>query len=57
MAPKIDALLTRTDSIAQAFGFNGTPALIVGSQVVAGAVDLPTLRRLVAEARKKPTVR
>ncbi|GAA3276244.1 DsbA family protein [Sphingomonas yabuuchiae] len=49
---EIDALLTRTDSIAQAIGFNGTPALIVGSQVVAGAVDLPTLRRLVAEARK-----
>ena len=31
---EIDALLTRTDSIAQAIGFNGTPALIVGSQVV-----------------------
>ena len=54
---EIDALLTRTDSIAQAIGFNGTPALIVGSQVVAGAVDLPTLRRLVAEARKKPAAR
>ena len=55
--PEIDALLARTDGIARAIGFNGTPALIVGSQVVAGAVDLPTLRRLVAEARNKPAAR
>ena len=54
---EIDALLARTDGIARAIGFNVTPALIVGSQVVAGAVDLPTLRRLVAEARNKPAAR
>jgi protein-disulfide isomerase len=54
---EIDALLTRTDAIASAIGFNGTPALIVGSQVVAGAVDLPALRRLVATARAKPEAR
>ena len=53
----IDGLLARTDGIARAIGFNGTPALIIGSQVVAGAVDLPTLRRLVAEARSKPAAR
>ena len=50
----IDALLARTDAIAGAIGVNGTPVLIVGSQVVPGAVDLPTLRRLVATARAKP---
>ena len=54
---EIDALLARTNAIAEAIGFNGTPALIVGSQVVAGAVDLPTLRRLVATARSKPAER
>jgi protein-disulfide isomerase len=51
---EIDALLARTDSIAGAIGFNGTPALIVGAQVVAGAVDLTALRGLVATARSKP---
>jgi protein-disulfide isomerase len=51
---KIDALLARADAIATAIRFNGTPALIVGSQVVAGAVDLPSLRKLVASARAKP---
>ena len=53
----IDGLLARTDGIAGAIGFNGTPAVIVGSRVVAGAVELPTLRRLVAEARSKPAAR
>ncbi|GGB30981.1 MULTISPECIES: DsbA family protein [Sphingomonas] len=54
---EIDALLARTNTIAEAIGFNGTPALIVGSQVVAGAVDLPSLRKLVASARAKPEAR
>jgi protein-disulfide isomerase len=53
----IDGLLARTDGVARAIGFNGTPALIVGSRVVAGAVDLPTLRRLVAEGRSKTAAR
>ena len=54
---EIDALLARTDPIASAIGFNGTPAFIVGSQVVAGAVDLPALRRIVATARSKSEAR
>jgi protein-disulfide isomerase len=54
---EIDALLARTNAIAEAIGFNGTPALIVGSQLVAGAVDLPSLRLLVASARVKPKAR
>ncbi|EIZ79888.1 DSBA-like thioredoxin domain protein [Novosphingobium sp. Rr 2-17] len=50
---EIDALLARTDAIAESFRFAGTPALIVGPQAIAGAVDLPTLRGLVAAARSK----
>lgn len=47
----IDALLMRTEAIARTIGFGGTPVLIVGSQIVPGAVDLAMLRRLVAAAR------
>ncbi|MET4897056.1 DsbA family protein [Sphingomonadaceae bacterium jetA1] len=54
---EIDALLARTNAIAEAVGFHGTPALIVGSQLVAGAVDLPSLRRIVATARARPEAR
>lgn len=51
---EIDGLLARTEAIASAIGVNGTPVLIVGSQIAPGAVDLPTLRGLVATARAKP---
>jgi protein-disulfide isomerase len=54
---EIDALLARTNAVAELIGFNATPALIDDSQVVAGAVDLPTLRRLVATAHSKHQVR
>ena len=37
--------------LAQALGIEGTPALVVGTTLVPGAVDLPALERLVAEAR------
>lgn len=52
---EIDALLARTNAIANAIGINGTPVLILGSQVVPGAIDAATLRRLVTAARAKPT--
>jgi protein-disulfide isomerase len=52
--PEIDALLAPTDAVASAIGFNRAPALLVGSQVAAGAVDLPALRWLAVTARSKP---
>lgn len=50
---EIDALLARTDAFARAVGLSGTPALIVGRQLVPGSVDLATLRTLVAGARSE----
>jgi protein-disulfide isomerase len=38
--------------LAHALGIQGTPALVVGEDMVPGAVELPELRRLVADARK-----
>ena len=37
--------------LAQTLGIDGTPAMVIGRTLVPGAVDLPTLERLVAEAR------
>jgi protein-disulfide isomerase len=37
--------------LARSLGIEGTPALVIGDTLVPGAVDLPTLERLVAEAR------
>ena len=38
-AKAIDAVLSRNDQQAQAFGFNGTPSFIVGKYRVPGVLD------------------
>jgi len=48
---KIDDALGRNFQLAEALNINGTPAFLVGSQLVPGAVDYGTLKKLVEEAR------
>lgn len=50
-APEIAEVLARTDAIAEALGFEGTPSFLVGRQLLQGGRDLATMKRLVAEAR------
>lgn len=49
--PAIQRRIDNNMRLAQALGIDGTPALVIGETLVPGAVDLPTLERLVAEAR------
>lgn len=49
--PDIEAALTRNFQLAEALNINGTPAFVVGNELVPGAVDLETLKKLIAEAR------
>ena len=51
---EIDALLARTNEQAPAIGLQGTPAFIIGAYLAPGALDLATLRKAVAEARRNP---
>jgi protein-disulfide isomerase len=51
-APEIETVIKRSYSLAEALQIRGTPAFIVGEELVPGAVDLPTLKALVAKARK-----
>lgn len=51
---EIDALLARTSEQAPAIGLRGTPAFIIGAYLAPGALDLATLRKAVAEARRNP---
>ena len=53
-APEIGALLARELALAQALGIDGTPAFVVGGELVVGAVDIGTLRGLVERARRSP---
>lgn len=49
--PQIDALLKRNIQEAESLGFEGTPGLVIGSQVVFGGMPEAQLQALVAEAR------
>lgn len=51
-APEIGALLGRELALAQALGIDGTPAFVVGGELVVGAVDIGTLRELISRARR-----
>jgi protein-disulfide isomerase len=49
--PGIDAALRRNRSLAASLDITGTPAYVIGDQVVSGAVSLNVLRTAVEEAR------
>lgn len=50
-APEIAAALARTGDLAQALGITGTPAFVIGNELVPGAVSLDRLRDFVRRAR------
>jgi protein-disulfide isomerase len=49
--PAIKSAIERNIDLARTLQINGTPAFIIGGQLVPGAVDLATLREMVATAR------
>ena len=51
--PEIAAMIERNKALAHELSLTGTPAFIIGDRVVPGAVDLETLKLLVADARKR----
>ncbi len=52
-APDIQRALKTNLALADALNIRGTPGFIVGNHIVPGAIDLDTLQKMVAEARKK----
>jgi protein-disulfide isomerase len=53
-APEIATLLRRELGLAEAIGIEGTPAFVVGSELIVGATDIAVLRDLVKRARRTP---
>lgn len=49
--PAIKTAIDRNMDLARTLHVNGTPAFIIGNQLVPGAIDLDTLREMVATAR------
>lgn len=50
--PKLMDVFSRHYALAEALGIEGTPAFIVGGELLPGAVDKERLERVVAEARE-----
>jgi protein-disulfide isomerase len=50
-SPDVNAEIKRTTEIAKALRLTGTPAFIVGTELIPGATDLETLQALLVEAR------
>jgi protein-disulfide isomerase len=48
----IDALLARNNAQAEAFGFQGTPAFIIGTFRVPGVLDAGGFKQAISDARK-----
>ncbi|WP_419757375.1 DsbA family protein [Acidisoma sp.] len=49
--PAIAARLAANTALAQYLGINGTPAFVIGSQLVPGAISLDDLQKLVDQAQ------
>jgi protein-disulfide isomerase len=52
-SPQIEAALTANRSLADALDIRGTPGFVVGDQIVPGAIELSSLKELVAGARRR----
>lgn len=51
--PAIAEALQRNHALARSLGLTGTPAFVIGTEVVPGAIGLDVLKNLVARARQK----
>lgn len=52
-APEIDKILQDNQELAEALNIRGTPAFVIGDEIVPGAVSLDALRQLVKVARNE----
>jgi protein-disulfide isomerase len=51
-SPDVDKTLKADFALADALDISGTPAFIVGNQIIPGAIDLDALKQAIADARK-----
>ena len=49
--PRINEMIEKNYALAQALDINGTPAFVIGDNIVRGAIDLAALRKLISQAR------
>lgn len=52
-APEVARALKANTELAEALDIHGTPGFVIGDEIVPGAIDLGSLKQLIATARKK----
>jgi protein-disulfide isomerase len=52
MSPETEARIQKSATLAQSLNIRGTPAFVIGGELIPGAVDAATLKSLIAKARK-----
>jgi protein-disulfide isomerase len=52
-APEIGRMLKDNTSLAEALQIRGTPGFVIGNEIIPGAVDLGTLKEMIADARQQ----
>jgi protein-disulfide isomerase len=52
-APEITAIIEKNRALARSLGISGTPAFVIGSELVPGAVDYPSFKELVTREHSK----
>jgi protein-disulfide isomerase len=50
--PSVQSQIDQNLKLAHTLGIQGTPAMVIGNDLIPGAVDLPELTKAVAEARR-----
>ena len=50
-SPAVAAIIDRTRAAAQALEISGTPGLVIGSQIIPGAISIEQMREIVATER------
>lgn len=52
-SPNAQRMFQRNQQLAQELGIRGTPAFVVGNQVIPGAIEIGRLKELIAEQREQ----
>jgi protein-disulfide isomerase len=52
-APEISRMLKDNSSLAEVLQIRGTPGFVIGNEIVPGAVDLGTLKEMIADTRQQ----
>jgi protein-disulfide isomerase len=51
--PELDQAIKANLALANALNIHGTPGFVIGDRIVPGAIDLDTLKNMIAEVRKE----